>query len=225
MTQIVSDPRAAPDSAIRWPEVVAGVALNLIPIAGVLFWHWSPFALIFLYWLENVVIGARTLASIFVSGFGRGPVSGAGSAALGAFFTVHYGMFCFVHGMFVMLLFGNAPGATTWGGPFDLAGAAGRLFATQSNLAVGFASIVLWQVVVFVLFVMRGEATRMTPSQIMSAPYGRIIILHVTVLFGGFVLMSLGWPIIGVVLLAAFKTLADVAPALGLRGPAKKAAT
>ena len=40
------------------------LALNLVPIAGVAFWGWSAFALIFLYWLENVIVGARTAAGI-----------------------------------------------------------------------------------------------------------------------------------------------------------------
>ena len=33
-------------------------ALNLLPLCGVILWDWRSFDLIFLYWMENVVIGA-----------------------------------------------------------------------------------------------------------------------------------------------------------------------
>ena len=34
------------------------IPLNLLPMAGVLLWDWRAFDLIFLYWMENLVIGA-----------------------------------------------------------------------------------------------------------------------------------------------------------------------
>ena len=202
---------------IRWTEVVIGVALNLIPLAGVLFWHWSPFALIFLYWLENVIIGVRTLASMLAAGIAQNAVKAVGAVGLGAFFTLHYGMFCFVHGIFVLVLFGGMAEAGADNDAFDLAGVAGTLMHQQTNLAVGFAAIVLWQVVIFALFLIRGEAKTAHLQELMGSPYGRIVILHVTIIFGGMILMALGWPLAGVALLALFKMFADIAPALGIK--------
>ena len=51
---------------LTWP-VTTAIALNLIPVIGVLFWGWSAFALIFLYWLENLVVGVRTLLSMLAT--------------------------------------------------------------------------------------------------------------------------------------------------------------
>ena len=34
---------------------------NAIPVYGVWFWGWNAFALIVLYWLENVIVGVSTL--------------------------------------------------------------------------------------------------------------------------------------------------------------------
>lgn len=212
---------AGPRPPIRWPEVIAGVALNLVPIIGVLFWHWSAFALIFLYWLENVVVGVRTLASMLAAGLSQGGIKIVGALGMGAFFTFHYGIFCLAHGAFVIFMFGGVVEAAQGNNAFGLVGVVRSLFADQANLVVGFAAIALWQFVIFVLFVLRGEARRASLSEIMGAPYGRIVILHVTIIFGGFVLMMLGWPIAGVVMLAVFKTIADVAPALGFRGRIK----
>lgn len=207
---------------IRWPEVAVGVALNLIPIAGVLFWNWSPFALIFLYWLENVVIGARTLLSMLAAGLAQGGAKAAGAIGLGAFFTFHYGLFCFGHGIFVLFMFGGVMEAVQANDAFDLAGVAHTLFQQQTNLAVGFAAIVLWQAVIFVLYLARGEAKTASLTDLMGSPYGRIMALHFTIIIGGMILMALKWPIAGVVMLALFKMFTDIAPALGIKPREKK---
>ena len=200
-----------PGQIASWPAIAA-VGFNLVPIIGVLFWGWSAFALIFLYWLENLVIGIRTLAAMLVSAALGGAAKLIGAIALGAFFTLHYCLFCFVHGTFVVSLCG---GATTGGDTFDLTGAAQRLFATEPGLTAGLASIALWQAVQLGMFLFRGEAREANPLTLMGAPYPRIVILHVTIIFGGFLLMLLNQPLAGLVLLALVKTGFDVAEAMG----------
>jgi hypothetical protein len=206
--------------ALSWPVTIA-IALNLIPVIGVLFWGWSAFALIFLYWLENLVVGVRTLVSMFASAAVLGGIGWLGALFFGAFFTVHYGLFCFIHGIFVMVLFG----ANTMVGEsiLDLAGAARTLFAEQSNLLIGFASIVGWQVVQFVLWLGRGEARTSNVMELMASPYPRIITLHVAIIFGGFLLMLLNQPIAGLVILTLAKMAYDVADAAKQTKPAAAA--
>jgi hypothetical protein len=187
------------------------VGLNLIPVIGVLFWGWSAFALIVLYWLENLVIGARTLASMVANAAVSGGASWLGVLFIGAFFVFHYGMFCFVHGIFVMALFGNGAGGDSI---VDLGGAVGTLFVTQTNLLIGFASIVVWQVVQFGRFLARGEMRRTNFMELMASPYPRIAVLHMTIIFGGFVLMLLNQPVAGIVVLALIKAGYDIADVL-----------
>ena len=115
--------------------VWTAAALNLIPLAGVVFWGWDAFTLIFLYWLENVVIGARTLASMGASALLGGMLNKLGALFFGAFFTFHYGLFCFVHGTFVVQFAGPRRGQRA-----DPGGAGGGS-VRASNLAIGFASI------------------------------------------------------------------------------------
>lgn len=198
------------DRSKTWPLAVV-VGLNLIPIIGVLFWGWSAFALIVLYWLENLVIGVRTLGSMFANAAVTGGANWLGALFMGAFFTVHYGLFCFGHGIFVMALFG---GSFYGDSIIDLGGAVGALFATQTNLAIGFAAIVAWQVVQFVRFLMSGEVRSTNAGELMGAPYPRIIVLHLTIIFGGFVLMLLNQPVAGIVVLALIKLAYDVADVL-----------
>jgi len=191
--------------------VIAGaVAINLVPIAGVVFWGWSAFALIFLYWLENIVIGVRTVASMVATALLGGGTNWRTALFFAAFFTVHYGIFCFVHGSFVVLLFGNP---AVGGADMELVGATRALFAQQPSLFAGLASIGLWQVIQFILFLVRGEAGRSSPAALMAAPYPRIIILHLAIIFGGFLLMLLNQPLAGLIVLALIKTAFDVAEA------------
>jgi hypothetical protein len=196
--------------------IVAAVALNLIPLIGVAFWGWSAFALIFLYWLENVVIGVRTLASLAANAMLGGMMNALGAVVFGVFFTVHYGLFCFVHGTFVVALFGGEarPGENL----LDLGGVALSLFAREPNLLIGLFSIVAWQMVQFVLFIARGEAKTTNPMALMGAPYPRIMVLHVAILGGGFLLAMLHEPLAGLIVLALVKMGFDVAEAMG-KGP------
>lgn len=196
---------SVPKSAVL--PLALAILLNLIPIAGVLFWGWSTFTLLVLYWLENLVIGARTLISMAISTAIAGGINWIGFAFIGAFFTFHYGLFCFGHGIFVMALFG---GEFRGDSILDLAGTVSELLTTQSNLLIGLGSIVFWQIVQLVLFVARGDARRTNVLELMGAPYPRIIMLHVTLIFGGMLLMALGNPIWGVVVLALLKTAYDV---------------
>jgi hypothetical protein len=206
----MSEPKVPFDRSKTWPLVLV-VGLNLIPVLGVLFWGWSAFALIILYWLENLIVGVRTLASMLAHAFVSGGATWPAAVGLGAFFTLHYGIFCFGHGVFVMALFG---GAFYGDSIIDLSGAVRTVFATQSNLLIGFASIVAWQVVQFVLLFVRGEARQTNLLELMGAPYPRIIALHVTIIFGGFVLMAMNLPAGGILILALVKMAYDVADVL-----------
>jgi hypothetical protein len=42
----------------RRPSVIALLLANLVPVFGVLFFHWEVFPLMFLFWSENVIVGA-----------------------------------------------------------------------------------------------------------------------------------------------------------------------
>lgn len=198
------------DRSKTWPLGLV-IGLNLIPVIGVFFWEWSAFALIVLYWLENLIVGVRTLVSMVANAAVTGGPNWLGALFIGAFFTVHYGIFCFGHGIFVMALFG---GSFYGDSIIDLGGAVSRLFETQSNLLFGFASIVAWQVAQFARFIASGEVRRTNVLELMGSPYPRIIVLHVTIIFGGFLLMLLNQPVGGILVLALVKMAYDVADVL-----------
>jgi hypothetical protein len=55
-----------------------------------------------------------------------------------------------------------------------------------------------------------GEYQRVQLPQLMFRPYGRIVVLHLTVLLGGFLVTALGSPTAAIVLLVGLKTAIDL---------------
>lgn len=198
-----------PASLPPWPAWLA-LTINLIPIAGVLLWGWDAFALIFLYWLENVVIGVRTVLAMLITATNAPVTQWGGALFFAGFFTLHYGLFCYGHGTFVIGMFGGSDDFHV-----NLYDAARKLFMQEPNLAWGFASIVIWQAVQVSLFVLRGEHLTSNPLDLMGAPYPRIIVLHLAILGGGFLLVAMNEPIAGLIILAMFKAAFDIAEAIG----------
>jgi len=196
--------------AARWltPSALALVAANLLPLYGVLVHDWPVLALIVLFWLENAVIGVLNVARILLAQPGN-PGLWAGKLALGAFFCVHYGMFTAGHGVFVFALFGGAPYRTLvdglWTG--DAALQAIREFALWLPLAALAASHLFsfaWN------YLVRGEYRNASPQQLMFLPYGRVVVLHVSLLFGGMLVEALDSPLWALLLLIVLKTATDL---------------
>lgn len=69
-------------------------------------------------------------------------------------------------------------------------------------------------------FIGRGEYLTASPSRQMGAPYGRVIVLHMTIIFGSMVVALLGAPIGALLVLVGLKTTFD----LGLHLKERRAA-
>lgn len=181
---------------------------NAVPLFGVFLWGWDVFEIMFLYWSENIVIGAMTILAMVVIGGREGSSGLAGAAGMGAFFTVHYGMFCMGHGVFVFALF--YPGDTHAlenGGLF-----APLTFLLQGGLWQGFiwafAGIVIVQLIQLIEKWPRLNGQDF--GKVMMAPYGRIVVLHLTLIFGGMLAEALGQPAGALVFLIVLKTAFDL---------------
>ena len=183
------------------------IAVNTIPLFGVIFFGWSLFSIMFLYWIENGIIGFFNVFKIALarapgrSGFtinGR-PISPSNKELRIVFFILHYGVFWTVHGVFVFVFFGlNSPSGLFGGlGLRGVAVAAAALFLSHG---VSF----------FVNFLGKEEYLTVSPDQQMMEPYSRVVVLHVTILAGGFLADSLGAPLAALVLLIVLKTVIDL---------------
>jgi hypothetical protein len=182
------------------------ILLNAVPIYGVFQWHWQSFDLIFLYWLENVIIGGFMILRILVRRYSH-PVELAMPLFLAPFFTVHFGMFCYVHGTFVIALFGKGLSS-------DLAG----MDIPEIILPLIRSHHLFWPVLALFIFQLMDWIREISErgfgsdgiKDLTTAPYRRIVVLHITILASGFALGALNEPVIGLLILIAFKTGMDI---------------
>lgn len=189
------------------------VAGNLIPVLGVLLWGWRLSDLILLYWIENGVVGLYTIAKIVASrpaGVPRaklimGKVSGV------PFFVLHYGLFWLIHGLFVVALFGG-PGPTIPVQPHTFFFAAVIVTWLRADVyALPALGLLLSHGVSFLTnYLGRGEYRRLGPDELMLLPYGRVALLHLVVMAGGFLVLFLGQAQPVLLLFVAVKVAVDL---------------
>lgn len=201
----------ATGESVSFPEKTSAsawvlVAANLLPLYGVLFWGWEVFPLLALFWMENVIIGVLNAARMLCVDPADAALW-AGKLFMVPFFCFHYGMFTAIHGVFVFSLFGgkdyDVPGLRV----LEPAARAAADFHLALPIAVLLASHLfsfLWN------YLYRGEFRRAGLSELMAKPYTRVVILHLTILVGGFGAMALGSPLWALLLLLGIKIAIDV---------------
>ena len=221
-------PRAA-----RVASLALLLTANAMPLVALVSGRWTAGDVLIAFWLENIVIGVWTLVRLATTA-GPDAVTGrpgdapglletgtvevlpdgtrvqfpgvAARVAIGAFFTLHYGIFTLVHGFFTFDLVG-ATGAT--GGVGDFALMFLVLFASH-----GLSTGIHWFA--------RQERTQFGLISTMKQPYGRILVMHSAVIGGGYLVAHRGpedllaaWPGLAVLgpglLLIAIKLVTDVA--------------
>lgn len=180
------------------------VAANLVPLAGVLFFGWTVFATLLLFWLENVVVGAFNIARMLAAQ-PQSPAMWALKLFLIPFFVFHYGMFVTVHGVFVLTLFGGVAGRgfptpATFAHAIQAAGIAPAAWGLALSHGVSFAFN----------YIGAGQYRTAQLQALMMRPYGRVMVLHVVILVGGFLVATLGSPLLPLALLVVLKTGLDL---------------
>ena len=195
--------RSLPSGAAGWlgPSVVALVLANLVPLVGVVVFGWEVFPVVFVFWIENVILGAFNVLKMITATVRGGAEMGV-RFFLVPFFCFHYGMFCLVHGGFVFVLFGQ--------GMMDPHGFPGPAMMIEAVSRLGLwwavAGLAVSHGISFVAnYLLGGERDRVALPQLMIQPYGRIVVLHLAILGGGFLIMSLGSPWYGLALLILLK--------------------
>jgi hypothetical protein len=207
----------APEPPSQEPASESAIALvvaNMIPLALVLFGHGSVGALVVLYWAENVVIGFYTVLRMLESG------RGAAGEKIGKsfFFCVHYGMFCFVHGIFIMALFlpseqhaevrALSRSAEPFGEIWYGARAIG-LFSLNGLLLPLLALVVSHGVSFYTNYMRNGRYLTSTPQDSFMRPYPRMVLLHLFILGGAFFISQKGSAVLPLTVLVIGKTVMD----------------
>lgn len=173
----------------------------LLPLIGILLFDWDWREVVILYWLENITVGIAAVITILHTTntakdadseaaalyINNKPIPLHGPASrfiLAGFFTLHYGLFTLVHGIFVFLIVGGAFTNTASTSPLEL-----------PSLGVIFLFWLLTTIVQSALTLQSskaGEANSLAKS--FSAPYARILVLHVTIFASIFLIAALQLP-------------------------------
>jgi len=202
------------------PSTVLLIAANLLPLAGILFWHWDVFVLLVLYWMETAIIGFWTIAAIAVAPI-LFPTDKKRTSPffMVPFFIAHSGIFMGVHFLFLWSLFsGQWPSVVHNAHDF------------VQRIVIGLG---LW-IPLAALFISRGVSffylmfgARLFPAWLKGVPrhpsderlsegnllgrfYQRIVVMHLTILFGAAVAAVIG-SIGPLIVMIALKIAIDVA--------------
>lgn len=182
------------------------ILLNLVPVYGVFHWDWKSFDLIFLYWLENLIIGVFALLKLVVYPY-QNLLQIAGRIFPSILFTVHYGIFCLAHGCFIIFFF--APDEryrTQLGDIINLT----TVIVNQHQLGWALLALAGYQLIDWLRDLTTHWPSEEKVENIMSAPYKRIMVLHFAIIGGGFFIAGNNDPIGGLLLLIALKIANDI---------------
>ncbi len=189
------------------------ISANIGPIVGLAFFDWSVFSLMLLYWFETVVIGLFNVPAMVMARGSEVDLSVFDRLFFAGFFCVHFGAFCAGLGLFVWGFFLDQIPTS----PFaDL----GTPIAAE-GIAICVAAMIAGYAIRFVDAARRGDVHRQDPTHLLFSPYGRIVVLSLTIAVGaGLSLMIHTRAIIFFFIIAKF--FADLAPQKPLAFVAKK---
>lgn len=185
------------------PSVISLIIVNLIPIIGVLYFDWSLIQILILYWAESGVIGFYNIFKIiFIGKFS--------SIVFVPFFIIHYGLFMLGHLIFIFGLFSP-----------ELIGKSLSSPSSKEFIILLFSQVALPILILLIShgisffsnFIKNREYSRGNSTKAgmqMMVPYGRIFVMHITLILGALPILLLGKPIFGLLILVILKTLVDL---------------
>lgn len=203
---------------LRRPSALTLVVANTLPLLGVLFFDWDLGEVMLVFWAENVVIGLWHAAKLWL-------VSRGIEKGIVGFFALHYGMFTLGHGVFVVTIFVQSPTFVETGpSSYEVSGEGPWVPTLARVLPVVGALFVSHAYSFATNFVRGGELERWRAKEkganrLMFSAYGRVIVLHVTILASAWAIGTLGSPVWALAVLVVLKTLVDLGAHVAQRIP------
>lgn len=185
------------------------IAANLVPVAGVWFWNWSPYEVFFAYCLETILIGVFNLLKMGIVTATRktdiwynGPSQTKQSGLFFMlFFLMHYGIFVAVQ----MGIFFGVSGISKGTGitAFNFFYKWPQLINNDSLIMIGvFVFVYGYKIVVD--FILSRQFRTIPMMFLMFQPYGRIFVQQFTVILGS-IFLSFGAGKIFILIFAIIK--------------------
>ena len=179
------------------------LAANSIPLVGVIFLGWDVFSIVLLYWAENLAVGFYNVLKMAFVKVDQ-PKDHLGKLFFIPFFCVHFGGFTAAHGMFILLIFKKGSGEFMSENPWPcflvflqlLFNVIKQVYAIiPADMKFALLALFVSHGISFVYnYFLKGECKRESINSLMGKPYVRVVVLHITVLVGGFLSMALGEP-------------------------------
>ncbi|MBK8188222.1 MAG: hypothetical protein IPK77_13760 [Cellvibrio sp.] len=178
------------------------ILCNLIPVYAVVVLDWKSFDLIFLYWLENLIIGLFMVLRMLIRRY-SGILEVIVSLYAIPFTAFHYTLFCIFHGIFIMVIFDQMKFGDN--APLDL------FYVSVSMIKSGAMEMaVLGLVLVHLVDWIRDWfKSAQDVGDIVWSGYKRIMLTHFTIIACGYALLIMENPDIGLLFLIAIKTIMD----------------
>jgi Family of unknown function (DUF6498) len=219
------------------PSTLLLLATNAIPLFGVLFWHWDAMLMLLLYWAETGVIGFWAFASyLFRPGTDKDDKGRTGlRTAIGrliqmAFLCLHAGVFMGAHLFILRDIFRDRwpkgvhgvwnfidqvlIGSWLWIPLLAMFLFRGVMYLKTRIDPQTIRPVMPWLATFLVS--LNGTAAPPTPAKLRNAAaeamvrfYGRIILMQVALLFGGFLAIGFG-NLVPAILLIVIKTTIDL---------------
>lgn len=180
------------DYYYRLPVVVIGS--NLLPLFGVFFLGWNLAVIMIIFWIENVIIG---LFNILKMVFAK---KGEGKFLRIIFFISHYGLFTFVHGVFIFTIFAH----TVFGQPLN---------PNVDWRGIVFGSGGIFLIYLFTFFteyIFNQKYKIADVGKLFETPYNRVVMMHITIICGAILIAWTGQSIFTLGILVVMKTGLDL---------------
>ncbi|MCB1144596.1 MAG: hypothetical protein H7A24_02730 [Leptospiraceae bacterium] len=181
---------------------------NAIPILGIYFFGWSGVFILYLYWSESVFIGLFNILRMLFAAIQPGLkedafwlVRFAGGLFFSLFFLVHYGGFMTGHFIFLTAFSGGMTGNfDIWSRSFQIIESyflppypVHSMIEFLDSEFIAVLGIFLSQASEFKFYFWdKKEYLRVPFMDYMMKPYGRVFVMHLTIILGAIVMVFLG---------------------------------
>jgi len=209
-------PSAGVPQPSKFGAVVLALLINVVPLVGVLYFHWSAINVLVLYWFENLLIGFCTLIRLFAHrawtrkrGYWRHSNrlgiqvndKPAEMGLIGEYAIATFG-FTFAHGVFVgaiaLIVHQNYPDQAMW------------QLSWQQVLRGALAIAVFLGIELVVDLTRIRGASFAALRDYAQARMGRVIVLHLAIIFGMFAMAMSHSPMGILYVLIGIKACADL---------------
>ena len=185
--------------SLTYPSILLLILVNSMPILGILFFSWDVFSLLFLYWLETIVIGFFNVLKILAINKRKG-------LFLSIFFIIHYSFFNWVHLLFIV-------------SAFAIKGSLSDPWFLNLDLIFNYLKTVILALIplfishgfsFFSNFLKKKEYLNTNIIKQMKAPYKRVVIMQLVIVFSSFLIILFKQNIIAIILLVLLKVFFDI---------------